>query len=99
MNTQMQMNVSQQLDVADKLKRLWAGLLPSFTVPSDGQFLSWAQMAPEEILCHALNRARKKVYQEQRAGIVVTDDSIGRFVTGVIVREREKRYQQTGNAE
>jgi hypothetical protein len=85
----MQMSAGQQLEIAARLKQLWKGLLPTFQAPTDEQFLSWAQLASEEIICHAFNRGRKKAYQERMAGIVTTDDSIGRFVTGVIVRERK----------
>jgi hypothetical protein len=85
------MSAGKQLEIAARLKQLWKGLLPALPIPGDEQFLSWAQLASEEIVCHAFNRGRKKAYQEREAGIAVTGDSIGRFITGVIVREREER--------
>lgn len=77
-------DATRQLEVADNLAKLWAGLLPNHDVPSRSQFLQWAAMGPEATVVFAINRAARKALRE---GFDI--DRIGRYVTGIIRRERD----------
>ena len=88
----MTMNATQQLEAANNLAELWAGLLPEYQLPSKAQFLTWAQMCPEETAVYALNRAARKARKQELSGDRLGPERIGRYVTGIICNERAGRH-------
>lgn len=88
-----QMNAAQQLQTADNLAELWAGLLPDYRLPSRSQFLTWAAMCSEEVATYALNRAARKAHKQQEAGAPLDADALGRYLTGIMRNERDGRHE------
>jgi hypothetical protein len=76
--------VTEQLKVAESLKGLWRSLLPDRPLPPSEQFTFWAGLAPENICCHAMNRGARKAYKELRAGTRMSDDTVVKYISGVM---------------
>ncbi len=85
-------NATKQLEIANNLTELWAGLLPDYDLPNRGQFLTWAAMTSEETAAYALNRAASKVRRTP-----MTSDQLGRYVSGIMRNEREGRHVFDGH--
>lgn len=80
-------NAAQQLEVAANLESLWKGLFPRNDSPGRLQFLAWASMCPEDTAVYAFNRAARKLRRE-----LMTDEQLGRYITGVLKNERDGRH-------
>lgn len=84
-------SAAQQLESADNLQELWEGLLPNITAPDRCQFLRWADLCSERVAAYAINRAARKALRQQTTDPLDTD-RLSRYVTGIIVNERENRH-------
>jgi len=87
-------NSAEQLETADNLQELWEGLLPGFPVPLRSQFLRWTEICSDRIVTYAINRGARKALRQQETD-PMTADQLGRYITGIIVNEREGNHRFT----
>jgi hypothetical protein len=83
--------------IVARATRIWVEMLPDADVPDEGQFFRWLDNAANNAatLFRGINRASKKQRREAGAGIEMTRDDLGRYVTSVIAKERDGTGKRT----
>jgi hypothetical protein len=78
---------AEQLQLATEFRNLWKGLLPSFEVPGDDQFLLWADVHSPELVTHGINRAARKARKMAEASTPMTMNDAARYASSVMNNE------------
>jgi hypothetical protein len=78
----------------------WVSMLPEELVPDESEFYRWLSTAGNNpaLLFSAISRARNKQKNESKAGLEMTRDDLGRYITSIVSHERAgaRKFNRNG---
>ncbi len=84
------MSTEQQDAIVADAQQLWVAELPEAGLPETGDFFRWLLKAGSgDALVSSIARLGRKFAAESRAGIEMTSDDVGRYMTSLVKRVSE----------